>query len=105
MRLLGGSVSRSADLTSLPEARDLLGQPFGRAARVERHDRVAAELVPEPGLLTLGVLPGRDRDRLRDVLAPALPVKILDGLTDPDPVESGRAGGMSFGQHSGHLLD
>ena len=63
----------------LPGLRDLARQPLRPARRVEGQ-HVAPELVAEPGLLPLGVLPGRDRDRLGDVVARALAVQVLDRL-------------------------
>ena len=75
------------------------------AARGIHREHVAGELVAEPGLLSLGVLAGARRDRLRHRLARPATVQILHRLPHADAVESGRVGRMPLGQHRRHLLD
>ena len=73
---------------ALPQSRDLAGQLFRGSGRIERNG-CSRELMPKPGLLALGVLPGTDGDRLRHGLPWSLPVQVLYRLTDTDPIEAG----------------
>ena len=63
------------------------------------------ELVAEPGLLPLGVLPRADGDGLGHRLARPLPVQVLHRLADPDPVESRRVRRGALRPAPRHLLD
>ncbi len=101
-----GGITGDADLHESP--------PFPCGRRSPRRARLAGgsrraraparELVAEPGLLPLGVLPGADGDRLGQRSRSRRPAG-TPPPPDADAVEPRRSGGCAFRQHRSHLLD
>src|SRR4051812_39270439 len=87
----------------LPPLSNFGGELVRRPGSVE-HEHVAGKLVTKPGLLPLGVLPSSNGNRLGHRVARALAVEILDRLTNPDPVQARRIGGVALRQDRRHFL-
>src|SRR6478672_11295320 len=77
----GGTLHLSPS-TRLPTTSDLFREQLGRPHRVQQY-HLPVQLVPEPGLLALGVLPGRDGHRVGHALPAPLAEEVLDRLLEP----------------------